>query len=1086
MEDFADVQSEMNKERETTHSGMRRGESSAARCFLGWDEPVLRVAVDKLFNDFAEDADREASHAMWDMRDLLVVMPSSLACRRLAELLALKAESMGRVHYPPKIVTVGNLPEELYHPEFAVASPAVQQFAWLKALFQVPKDELLKFVPNVPAKQNTNQWLDLAKVVAGLHRELASEQLDFAGVAEYLRNEMADGDGFPHPEHSRWAVLAEIQTNYLANLQEMHLCDLQTARIRALADQQCRSSKRIITIGCVDLSRIQSAMLAAIASQVSVWIAAPESEAEYFDTWGGLDAERWQHRTLDIAPENLYVGGTPRDQADLTAGCLADFRGQYHEKEITIGVPEPKLIPEIRRRLSLSDVNTRYGPGQPLSQSEPITLLRMIGDYLRTKSFESFASLIRHPVVDEFLSRQHTTIPAGWLEEIDDYYQEALPKQVDKFVNQDAIGAESYAAVTKVINKWLAPISRQQLPLVDFVQPLLTVMSTVYGRQVCSLDEPSESELFSAAKRSAEALLELRDVPKEIQPRMAASEMVAWLVDSLSGQLVPEVPDGESVELLGWLELAWDDAPALIVTGLHDGVVPESSNSDSFLPNAFRKRLGIMDNLRRLARDVYATQLLLASKKDVRFIVGRTDESGDPLTPSRVLMACPLERLPARVLHLVTEEANDSLLEVRSQWNSQPATSVRSLERPPIDPEFIRKNRPRYITVTAFREYLACPYRFYLKHIRRLRTKDDSVAELGASQFGVLVHDALAELKGKIGECDNPEIVEAFLLEKLHQFASQRYGENPAAAVLIQIEQAELRLKAFAAKQAARAAEGWKFVHVEVGTDSKDQLKIGTGNELNLVGRIDRIDQQPHTGRWAIWDYKTSETAKNPVTVHWTESKGWQDLQLPLYRSIARRLGVDSEPTLGYITLPKSANEGGFTLAEFTDEQLQEADELAAEIASKVATGDFGDGTPQDVLFDDFSRICQTQVQRVESPRRISVSSRFDEDQLVAVEPTQLKQAEQLASSPKVVSPNLEPLLIRASAGTGKTFQLSNRLLAILLAGQPADTILATTFTRKAAGEILSRVLERLAHACLSESDRLELAEHLADVDTSI
>ncbi|MCB0359756.1 MAG: UvrD-helicase domain-containing protein, partial [Bdellovibrionales bacterium] len=47
-----------------------------------------------------------------------------------------------------------------------------------------------------------------------------------------------------------------------------------------------------------------------------------------------------------------------------------------------------------------------------------------------------------------------------------------------------------------------------------------------------------------------------------------------------------------------------------------------------------------------------------------------------------------------------------------------------------------------------------------------------------------------------------------------------------------------------------------------------------------------------------------------------------------------------------------------------------------------------------------------------------------------------------------------QPTLIRASAGTGKTFQLTNRLIGLLNAGQGIDQILATTFTRKAAAEI--------------------------------
>jgi ATP-dependent exoDNAse (exonuclease V) beta subunit len=70
-------------------------------------------------------------------------------------------------------------------------------------------------------------------------------------------------------------------------------------------------------------------------------------------------------------------------------------------------------------------------------------------------------------------------------------------------------------------------------------------------------------------------------------------------------------------------------------------------------------------------------------------------------------------------------------------------------------------------------------------------------------------------------------------------------------------------------------------------------------------------------------------------------------------------------------------------------------------------------------------------------------------------------------------------VVIRASAGTGKTFQLSNRFIA-LAAEEPLDDILATTFTRKAAGEILDRVLVRLAEAALAPEKLAELADHVA------
>jgi ATP-dependent helicase/nuclease subunit A len=66
--------------------------------------------------------------------------------------------------------------------------------------------------------------------------------------------------------------------------------------------------------------------------------------------------------------------------------------------------------------------------------------------------------------------------------------------------------------------------------------------------------------------------------------------------------------------------------------------------------------------------------------------------------------------------------------------------------------------------------------------------------------------------------------------------------------------------------------------------------------------------------------------------------------------------------------------------------------------------------------------------------------------------------------------------VIRASAGTGKTFQLTNRYIGLLHAGVSPQEILATTFTRKAAGEIFDRVLLRLAQAATNDKSREELS----------
>lgn len=75
---------------------------------------------------------------------------------------------------------------------------------------------------------------------------------------------------------------------------------------------------------------------------------------------------------------------------------------------------------------------------------------------------------------------------------------------------------------------------------------------------------------------------------------------------------------------------------------------------------------------------------------------------------------------------------------------------------------------------------------------------------------------------------------------------------------------------------------------------------------------------------------------------------------------------------------------------------------------------------------------------------------------------------------------NFPNTIIRASAGTGKTFALSNRYLQLLASGAEPETILATTFTRKGAGEILDRIIQRLSDAALDDAAAKKLSEEIS------
>lgn len=71
---------------------------------------------------------------------------------------------------------------------------------------------------------------------------------------------------------------------------------------------------------------------------------------------------------------------------------------------------------------------------------------------------------------------------------------------------------------------------------------------------------------------------------------------------------------------------------------------------------------------------------------------------------------------------------------------------------------------------------------------------------------------------------------------------------------------------------------------------------------------------------------------------------------------------------------------------------------------------------------------------------------------------------------------------VRASAGSGKTYELTTFYLRHLLRGTSPHAMLATTFTRKAAGEILGRVITRLCDAC---DDEKKLDALVRDLENS-
>ena len=1044
--------------------------------YLGWSRPILHSACDYLF-------DHHGRGREWNLDRMLLVLPGSLAGRRLQMLLAHRAAREGVVLRPPEILTLGKLPERLYQAKRPFASELDQVMAWTEVLRTMPFEELKPLLFEVPQTDELTPWMELGRILGSLHRELASDLLDFSDVAETLNGTA---------EEPRWRVLATLQRRYLDALDEAGLWDIQTARRFALQHGEVKPSEYdIVLIGTVDLNRAQRRFLAAVGPQVTSLVGAPKSFSGGFDDDGTLRSEFWQQLEIPIDEESLHVRSTVRDAADELAVQLALLGTTRSSAEITVGVPDPALIPAFQESLHRAGVALRYGPGVAIQSTQPTKLLGLIQEFLASGETEAFHALIRETTVDGWLRRQ-CELSDDYLASIDEYLNTTLLQSVRTPVFPEARrGKPEFERVVIALNSLLEPLQSGKRPLSQWVDPIRAVLKTLYGG--FEIDQRTEegNALWRSCAEINNALEQWTFTPANLNADIELQDALMWLHQMLHGVQIPPLRDPHSIEMIGWLELALDDAPVLMLSGMHDGVIPESLNSDAFLPNQLRSRLGLIDNARRYARDAYVMMTILKTREQVELILNRLNSDGDPQTPSRLLLSVPMERLARRVLKLISD--TEAVRAKVATWTPRIGQSDIAIPMPK-DCDAVTD-----MAVTDFKKYSECPYRFYLNRILKLRSVEHLPLELDGGAFGDLVHQVLEDFfHSSVAGAKEPEPIEKWLASRLKEESERRFGISPPPAVVVQIEQAQTRLKSFAPLHAQRMREGWVMQEAEFKVERQGSVELELDDErvMNLHGRIDRIDRHEADDRWAVWDYKTGDRSGKPRDVHLKSGK-WADWQLPLYGELIRaKMGVDlAKATFGYILIPKNVGETAFLPADFKQEELESAVESAKELASRVMDGKFW--PPEEgiaVDYDDFEAITQRSVVRRWDPDGVS---KIGEVPNCEEPPSNLPRPKMPMDAPRFLEIKpvaiegeippvwFQPQMIRASAGTGKTYRLASRAIQLLFADQPLETVLATTFTRKAAGEILHRILTLLAKACETEEDLTKLRKILEPVHVS-
>jgi ATP-dependent helicase/nuclease subunit B len=904
--------------------------ANVTRHFLDWERPLLAQAVARLAEDWSGEGPLDLSR-------LLVVVPTLQSGRRLRAAIADHAASRRRAALPPRIATPGSLVAPAAGS--TAASPMQALLAWVAVLRGIEPGDFREVFPLDPPARGFAWALRLAGKFTALQSELAEVGLGFGDVPGALSDDRGPAGGFP--EAGRWTQLGALERLQAAHLAARGLTDPQAARIAAAERPDgLPGIGRVVVLATPDPIPLSLKVLAAHARSlpVEVVVFAPAAEAAAFDEWGRPLAAAWERRPLlrDDFERRVHLCADPAAQADQVAALAREYATP--DGLLAAGIGDPEVLPLLEGALARAGIESFNPEGSPRRGDRLHHLLSALAALAGEPSFEAVGALARCP---DFIVHLQSRLgpgfsPARWLRGIDELRSRHLPPTL--------AAARSHApALDRFpdLDRALAVVDELRETLVNrpFAEGASGVPALLFGSRGAGLSRAEEEVLSDCAA----AWMDVLDACAAAGADLSNAE---WWELALrvfgEGRRTGDKPPG-ALELQGWLELAFEDAPRLVVVGMNDGSVPDAVVGDPFLPESLREALGLKSNAARLARDAYLLAAIAASRAGagrLDLLLGKVSAAGDPLRPSRLLLRCDDADLPARVRFLFREtQATRAGLPWNRAWTLLPPPAPR-IER---------------VKVTAFRDYLRCPFRFYLAHALNMGGFDPQKAELDPMDFGTLCHAAL-EAMGRdrsLRDCTDPRVLGDFLQAELDRLAGARYGAELALPVIIQLESARQRLSRAAEVQAGQRRSGWVVDRVESGFS----LKVG---DVLVHGKIDRVERHEGTGRWRVIDFKTSDTPVSAFDAH-SSSAGrnaadapaiarfeiggngrvWKDLQLPLYlEALEGEIGDDALG--GYFNLPKAGGETAVDIWDGYDGAWRaQARRCFREVAAAIAAGVF-------------------------------------------------------------------------------------------------------------------------------------------------
>ncbi len=925
------------------------------RFFLGWDRPIAESISGFILSKEVND--------LVDLSRRLIVVPTRLAGRRLREALLRKCTEKNSALLSCRTVIP---PFFIRDDDPGIANELEVAAAWVDVLRNI---NLTQYKGLFPA--SVNQDLSWAQSTGRMLQELRGSLSD----GSIRISDVDRGDMNEEPE--RWHDLAELETAYLSQIAKMGLKDPFVTRLTKSENPTLPEDVNEIILAAVpDPTPLMIGGLTKLLNQITinVLVHAPEAMADYFDNWGRPITDKWQNYYINIPnpDSNIILTESPMAESRKTLELIVSESCRFGADDIAIGVPDSEVAPYLVVDLAEKGITAFDRSGEKLGEHPVFTLLEAFFKLNSQRKYTDFASFLRQPDILDLLKTEYGISPYKLLEELDKFQNQYLPMSFNNVVNRLLEVTSGQTSMTRDFGNLMkgAELTRH---LIDSFLAVKTetgirmLLKMVYKVKNLNRENDEDARFMAAAEEISAALNELGKMT-DSRIKIDRSELFQLFLNIFRDHRYYHEVGKSAIDLEGWLELFWENAPLLLVTGTNEGSIPTRKVFDAFLPDSLRRKLGLKCDDDICARDAYIMADLIESRRQAGrtvFILAKLSQDGEPLKPSRLLFHSPDEEL--------TKRAKKLFAETPSIKQNFPGTvsfplDVKLPSDTPVEVLIMKQ-----MSVTSFKSYLACPFRFYLAEVLGMEELSDEKEEMDALDFGTIIHHALQRMAENtdMKNCQDEKRLRDYLYGEAEKWAKYYYGPSCPLHIELQLDAAKGRLGAVARVQVEIVREGWDIIAWE----KRIQAKIGG---MLIKGRIDRIDRNRQDGRMRLLDYKTSDKAENPADTHLGtvspdsaphlkvnvggKDKQWKDLQLPLYRILLPEDEFSGKIEAGYFNIPKSLNDTGFIGWEGLDIALLEsAKKCALEIIQDIQSLKFWPPSNK-VDYDDFAGIFPASI----------------------------------------------------------------------------------------------------------------------------